>query len=144
MWLETEPCRRKTVCVVDDEEGVRGYLTAVLTAGGYDCVAFSNGAAACKLIASGGETVDLLLSDVSMPGMTGIDLLRIARAVNPYLPFIVLSGGWDQQAAESAVRAGATDCLAKPCSPDDLIAMVSRHTGAAAVDTGRNLSLIHI
>lgn len=134
MWSQTKAYRQKTVCVVDDEDSVRSYLSDVLTSGGYACVAFSNGAAACRWMATGGESVDLLLSDVSMPGMTGIDLLRIAKAVNPDLPFIMLSGGWDLQAAQSAVRAGATDCLAKPCSPEDLIAMVSRHTAGEALD----------
>jgi putative nucleotidyltransferase with HDIG domain len=117
----------KTVVVVDDDVSMCSYLSQTLTLGGYECETFPNGAAALRWLASTSKTVDLLLSDVSMPGMTGLDLLRTVKAVTPDLPFILVSGTCDLPVAQGALRAGATDYLLKPVRPDDLISLVSKH-----------------
>lgn len=117
----------KTVIVVDDDEGMRVYLRETLTSGGYDCRAFPTGAAALGWLASGEERVDLLLSDVTMPGMSGLDLLRTVKTVAPTLPFILVSGACDLPVARGALRAGATDYLLKPVRPADLLGLVARH-----------------
>src|ERR1700735_1748704 len=104
----------KTVVVVDDDECMRAYLSETLASGGYDCRSFPTGAAALGWLASGEERVDLLLSDVNMPGMNGLDLLRTVKTVAPGLPFILVSGVCDLPIAQGAVRAGATDYLLKP------------------------------
>jgi response regulator RpfG family c-di-GMP phosphodiesterase len=120
----------RTVVVVDDDESMRVYLSDTLTSGGYDCRSFPTGAAALGWLASGEERVDLLLSDVNMPGMNGLDLLRTVKTVAPGLPFILLSGKCDLPVAQGALRAGATDYLLKPVRPADLLALVSKHVDA--------------
>jgi DNA-binding NtrC family response regulator len=122
----------KTVVVVDDDEFMRVYLSETLRSAGYGCRSFSNGAAVLGWLASGetsGETsgekrVDLLLSDINMPGMNGLDLLRTVKAVAPDLPFILVSGVCDLPMAHGALRAGATEYLLKPVKPADLLGIV--------------------
>ena len=117
----------KTVVVIDDDASMREYLSETLVSGGYDCRAFPTGAAALGWLAAGKEPVDLLLSDIHMPGMNGLDLLRTVRMVVPDLPFILVSGMCDLPIAQNALRAGATDYLLKPVRPADLIGLVSKH-----------------
>jgi len=117
----------KTVMVVDDDDFMRGYLSETLTAGGYACRTFTSGAAALGWLAADEEPVDLLLSDLNMPGLSGLDLLRTVKAVSPRLPFILVSGMSDLPAARGALKAGAADYLLKPVRPADLLALVSKH-----------------
>lgn len=117
----------KTVIVVDDDASMRAYLSETLALGGYGCETFPNGAAALGWLASADKPVDLFLSDVSMPGMSGLDLLRTVKAVSPELPFILVSGACDLPVARAALQAGATDYLLKPVRPGDLIGLVSKH-----------------
>jgi putative nucleotidyltransferase with HDIG domain len=123
-----------TVLVVDDDESMRLYLSATLESGGYKCRTFASGGAVLGWLASGEEWADLLLSDINMPGMTGMDLLRTVRAVAPDLPVILISGLCDLPTAQSALRAGATDYLLKPVRPDDLLGLTSQHVSANLSD----------
>jgi DNA-binding NtrC family response regulator len=122
---------QKTVMVVDDDDFMRTYLSETLMAGGYGCRLFPSGAAALGWLASGEEPVDLLLSDLNMPGLSGLDLLRTVKAVSPQLPFILVSGMSDLPVARGALKAGAADYLLKPVRPADLLALVSKHVTRA-------------
>ena len=126
------PYAEKTVAVVDDDEAVRVYLSEALAAGGYDYRMFDSASTALGWLASAGEHVDLWLSDINMPGMSGIDLLRNVKRVAPDMPFILVSGFCDLATANEAMEAGATDYLLKPVDADDLIGMVSKHVDQAA------------
>jgi two-component system response regulator RpfG len=117
----------RTVIVVDDDAAMRFYLTETLTRGGYGCRSFPDGAAAVGWLASGEEPADLLVSDINMPGMSGLDLLRTVKAVSPGLPFILLSGACDLPMAQSALRSGATDYLLKPVRPADLLGLITKY-----------------
>ncbi len=116
-----------TVGVVDDDASVRRYLGDTLSSAGYVCRSFESGPTALQWMTSGQESADLLLSDVNMPGMNGLDLLRRVKALKPRLPFILVSGLCDLATAQGALREGATDYLLKPVLPDDLINLVSKH-----------------
>lgn len=126
------PYAEKTVAVVDDDEAVRLYLAEALSAEGYDLRMFDSASTALGWLASAGERVDLWLSDINMPGMSGIELLRNVKRFTPDLPFILVSGLCDLPMAQEAMRAGATDYLLKPVDPDDLLGMVSRHIEVVA------------
>lgn len=117
----------KTIVVVDDDDAVRLYMSEALASGGYGCRMFNSGVAALQWLASSQARVDLWLSDINMPGINGIDLLRNVKRVAPDLPFILVSGLCDLPMARGALRAGATDYLLKPVDPEDLLGMVSRH-----------------
>lgn len=124
----------KTVVVVDDDASMCAYLSETLALGGYGCETFPDGAAALGWLASADKPVDLLLSDVNMPGMNGLDLLRTVKAIVPDLPFILVSGACDLPVARGALRAGATDYLLKPVRPDDLIGLVSKHVDGSQAE----------
>jgi cyclic di-GMP phosphodiesterase len=115
-----------TVVVVDDDERMRSYLSETLASGGYCARSFPSGMDALGWLAAG-ERVDLLLSDINMPGMNGLDLLRTVKTVAPGLPFILISGWCDLPTAHGALRAGASDYLLKPVRPADLLGLVARH-----------------
>lgn len=121
------PAAERTVVVVDDDEFMRVYLKETLMSGGYDCRLFPSSGEALGWLASGEEHVDLMLSDINMPGMSGLDLLRTVKTMAPDLPFILISGLCDLHTAHGAMRAGATDYLLKPVRSVDLLGLVGRH-----------------
>jgi response regulator RpfG family c-di-GMP phosphodiesterase len=88
---------------------------------------FESARTALGWMACAGERADLWLSDINMPGMNGIDLLRNVKRMAPDMPFILVSGLCDLPMAQEALRAGATDYLLKPVDPEDLLGMVARH-----------------
>jgi response regulator RpfG family c-di-GMP phosphodiesterase len=123
------------IVVVDDEREMRDYLAEVLTLHGYQCRMFSDGNAALTHLASSGDAAALILSDINMPGMNGVELLRTVRAVAPDMPFILLSGLYEQALAVDALRTGATDYLLKPALPSEIIALIAKHMRGSENDT---------
>ena len=117
----------KTIVIVDDEEPMRDYLREVLTDEGYDCKCFTGSLAALAYMASGSDRADLILTDINMPGMGGVDLLRTVKTVSPELPVILISGLYEVGLAIEALRRGAADYLLKPAKPDDVAKLVARH-----------------
>ena len=85
---------------------MRGYLGEVLNERGYRCVCFEESAAVLAHM-SQSEPRDLVLSDISMPGMSGLELLRIVKAITPDTPFIILSGLYNLASAFSALHVRA-------------------------------------
>ena len=86
----------ETVLVAQDDEAVRGLPAELLAALGYTVLTASNGAAAARLVRDRGETIDLLLTDMVMPGQTGKDLAEEIRGTRPGLPVVFLSGYTDE------------------------------------------------
>ena len=85
-------------------------------------------------------TPGMLMSDIGLPGMNGMDLLRRVKVTHPALPCVLLSASCDLSSATDAMKAGATDYLMKPANPDDIRQMVSRHLDPKATkhfDSGR-------
>ncbi len=116
-----------TVLVVEDDAIMREYLGEALTASGCACSTFADSAAALSYLASVQQPPDLVLSDISMPGMSGMELLRTVRAVSPDLPFILISGLCELSTAIDAMRVGASDYLLKPARKEDIVRLVTKH-----------------
>jgi two-component system response regulator AtoC len=111
------------ILVVDDEDGVREYLAEVLSSDGHRVAQAADGAAALELLKR--ERFDLLLSDLRMPKLDGLGLLRAARSVAPDLNAIMLSAHGTVESAVEAMKLGALDFLEKPIrSPASLRAVV--------------------
>ena len=123
--MERSP--EKTIVIVDDEEPMRDYLREVLTQEGYDCRCFTGSLAALAYMASNSDRADLILTDINMPGMGGVDLLRTVKTVSPELPVILISGFYGLGLAIEALKGGASDYLLKPAKPDEVARLVARH-----------------
>jgi EAL domain-containing protein (putative c-di-GMP-specific phosphodiesterase class I)/ActR/RegA family two-component response regulator len=115
---------RARVLVVDDEEALRNVIARWLTRSGYEVVVAADGTEAAAVIESGGY--DVIISDVAMPGLDGVSLLRLARARDPDVPVILVTGSPHLSGAIEAMRSGAFDYLVKPVQLDKLSQLVAR------------------
>ena len=113
-----------TILVVDDEEDTAILLREMLELRGYDAVALSSGAQCLEYLRSG--VADVVVTDVQMPGMSGIELCRELRIRHPDLLAIVLTGAADLDNAVGAMRAGAHDFITKPVRADLLDIAIAR------------------
>jgi len=102
----------KRLLVVDDEDSIRNALTRFLSARGFQVENASSGAAALRML--GRERFTLMLCDVRMPGMTGLDVLHKALADDPDLAVVMLTAVNDAVTATEALSGGAFDYLVKP------------------------------
>lgn len=121
------------VLVVDDEQGVRAFLADTLAAAGHAVVEAEDGSAALRRVLA--EPFDLLVTDLSMPRMDGMELLRRARAERPGLAVLVLTAHGSIAGAVEAVKLGAFDYLEKPIeSPAALRQIAARALEARAAE----------
>lgn len=112
------------VLVVDDDEALSRALSRVLKMAGYDVVVANNGAAAVDKVMH--RAFDVILSDIQMPGMSGVDLLSIVRAYDLDVPVILMTGNPTLETAMEAVSLGALQYLVKPTPNDDVVKAVDR------------------
>jgi two-component system, LuxR family, response regulator FixJ len=107
--------------VVDDDEAMRESLVALLGDAGYEVRAY---ASADDLMASGAPEVGCIVSDIRMPGMDGLTLLKKLRTDGSVLPLILITGHGDVPLAVAAMKAGAVDFLEKPFEAEELLAAI--------------------
>jgi two-component system response regulator AtoC len=107
------------IAVVDDDPAFAEYLSTLLTAWGYDVNRFSSGPELLHALGSG-QPPDVVLLDVLMPQMDGLETLKAARAAHPALQVIMLSGTQVPSTIVDAVRFGAVDYVVKPDDPEGL------------------------
>ncbi len=113
------------VLIVDDEEGIRSFISEVLEGEGLRVTQAPDGEAAARLLER--ESFHLMLTDLKMPRMDGMTLLRKVRAEQPEMEVIVLTAHGTVESAVEAMKLGAFDYLGKPLSgPDELRLMASR------------------
>jgi two-component system response regulator AtoC len=113
------------ILVADDEEGLRCFLVEVLTDEGHEVTAAADGAQAAALLDAG--DFHLLLTDLKMPGLDGMSLVRKARAEQPEMEVVVMTAHGTVAGAVEAMKLGAFDYLQKPLSsPAELRLLVER------------------
>lgn len=113
---------RKIILIVDDEESIRQSLSGVLTDDGYEIVTAGSGEEALKSLEE--DVVDLVLLDIWLPGVDGIEALRTIKSDYPQLPVIMMSGHGTIETAVKATKLGAFDFIEKPLSLDKLLLLV--------------------
>ncbi|GAA5213917.1 sigma-54-dependent transcriptional regulator [Corallincola platygyrae] len=113
------------VLVVEDDAGLREALVDTLMISGYQVTEVDSGEAALLQLSK--EKFDIVVSDVQMPGMSGLQLLRSIRSKLPQLPVLMMTAYATVDAAVTAMREGANDYLAKPFAPEVLLNLVSRY-----------------
>lgn len=115
---------RKSILVVDDEKSQREILEMILSGEGYDITTASSGEAALKFVAD--RHFDLVLSDLKMTGMSGLDLLKELSAQDSSVMVILLTAHGTVDSAVDALRLGAFDYLQKPYDREKLLDTISR------------------
>jgi len=113
-----------TILIVDDEPNLPHQLARFLGKQGYDVLTAADGPAGARALQQ--HTVDLLLLDVRLPGMSGLQLLKEIRESEPDLPVVMLTAYGDVQTAVSAMKLGASDYLIKGFDLAELLLVVQR------------------
>jgi len=111
-----------TLLIADDDPGLRESLERTLTREGYRVVLASDGHAALERLQGGG--IDLVLTDLKMPGLTGIEILRAAKAIAPEVDVILLTAFGTVEEAVRAMKDGAYDFLTKPFQRPQLLRLI--------------------
>lgn len=116
----------KRILVVDDEIGALTLIGIMLERGGFEVLKAKDANQCLSVLEL--ETPDLIILDVMMPGMDGIELCRVLRdrVDTAVLPILILSARGDAKSVMSGMDAGATDYLPKPILHHDLVAKVRR------------------
>ncbi len=115
---------RKSILVVDDEKNQREILETILSGEGYDVTTASSGEAAMKFVAD--RHFDLVLTDLKMTGMSGLDLLKELTDFDKSIIVILLTAHGSVDSAVDAMRLGAFEYLQKPYDSENLLDTVSR------------------
>lgn len=139
----SEPIR---LLLVDDDAGIRRAFTRTFTRAGFAVTTACDGANAMTLIAE--REFDVILSDITMPAMNGMQMLALVRSRNPDMPVILMTAGPSLETAVAAVEGGAFRYVFKPTENDALVGIlhlavksgreaVARRAAAAAADEQR-------
>ncbi len=124
---ESRPAR---ILVVDDEESIRDLLRLVLTGEGYSVITANDGKEAIEYLEA--QRFDLVITDLVMPRVNGVEVLRAAKRIDPNYPVMVITGYPSVETVTKLVRLGAGDYLTKPFNID-----VVRVTVAKLLEMGR-------
>ena len=123
--------RPTRVLLVDDESGILESLQILFRGEGYEVMAAQNGNAALAVLEE--KRPDIVVSDIRMPGVTGLDLLAKVRQMDPEIAVILMTAQASLQSAMRAVNEGAYYYLQKPFSNDELLAICRRAAEARAL-----------
>jgi DNA-binding NtrC family response regulator len=117
------------ILIVDDDSGQRSLLDSFLRGQGFETVPVASGEKALEVLR--GEGIAMMISDVRMPGLSGLETLRLARKEHAVLPVLLVTAYADIREAVGAMRDGAVNYLAKPIDLDELLATVRQATGVS-------------
>ena len=117
------------ILIVDDDASQRSLLESFLTSQGFEVVPVASGEQALEILRN--EEISLMISDVRMPGISGLETLRRARKEHAVLPVLLVTAYADIREAVGAMRDGAVNYLTKPIDLDELLASVRQATGLA-------------
>ncbi|QFS83359.1 C4-dicarboxylate transport transcriptional regulatory protein DctD [Roseivivax sp. THAF40] len=116
------------IAIVDDEKDMRQSISQWLALSGYDTESFASGEEALRQL--GQDYPGIVISDIKMPGMDGIQLLKKLMGLDSALPVIMITGHGDVPIAVEAMRIGAYDFLEKPFNPDRMSELARKATNA--------------
>jgi two-component system response regulator PilR (NtrC family) len=119
------PASKPRILIVDDEPSMREMLRIVLRRDGYDVTVAANGTEALDVLQR--ERMDLLLSDIRMPDISGVEVLRAAKEANKDLVAFMMTAFASTDTAVEAMRLGAVDYFTKPFNMDELRIKVRQH-----------------
>jgi len=123
----TSSLERPRVLVVDDEEAVRDLIVKTLTMADYDVNSAADGQSALDALKD--TDFDLLITDLRMPGMDGLTVIRQARRLSPSLPIIIITGYSTEASAIEAINLGVCGYLTKPFRLPRILSVAARALG---------------
>jgi two-component system, response regulator FlrC len=123
---------QQTLLVVEDDPGLQEAIVDTLALSGYRCLTANCGEEA--LIVLQRQKVDMIISDVQMPGMDGLSLLQNVQHLYAQIPMLLMTAFGNIEGAVRAMRDGAVDYLVKPFAPEVLLNQVSRYVPAHQVE----------
>lgn len=112
------------ILVVDDDASIRNMLSIVLKNSGYDAAAAESSESALKRLKT--ETFHLIISDIKMPGISGIELLKKIKVISPEIPVIMITAFASANDAVEAMKLGAEDYITKPFNLDELKLIIEK------------------
>ena len=115
---------RGSVLAVDDDPGINRLIADKLRHEGFSCVSYSNGEEALAALET--KTFDIIITDLQMPGMSGLQLIDEARKKHPRSAYLVITGVNDIHVGIDAMKRGADDYLVKPFQLESLVSSVER------------------
>jgi len=110
---------KRSILVVDDDQSVRSYLSELLTSCGYAVECAESGDQAVARL-NGGYVPSVIVQDIVMPGINGIEVLESVKKINPTIPVIILSAAGQTKTVVDAMKLGAADFLVKPFEEQEL------------------------
>jgi len=119
------PVRTRTVLLVDDNEGVRVLSARVLEEAGYEVIEAAGGREALEAVHARGSTIDLMITDVRMPQMSGGELAAELKQLHPATPVLFISGFTEEPFGRRSAVASSIRVLQKPFTPDALLIRVA-------------------
>ena len=137
---ESTLAEAKTILLVEDEAFVREVTCEVLRSAGYRVLAAKNAAEAMRIYEARGDEVELLISDVVLPGESGRVLAGELRRQNPWLKILLVTGYAEQMGLRDAMQ---EECLAKPFSMEVLLGRVRQLLDRAELPIGSESVLTH-
>lgn len=117
----------KRVLVVDDEEPIRELCARVLARAGYQVSVAAGGVEAIRLVTD--ETFDLIVCDLRMPVVSGLEVLEAAKALRPSVAVVLITGFGTHEMTARALQSGADRIVTKPFSPAELLDAVRKSLG---------------
>jgi CheY-like chemotaxis protein len=119
------PARPRTILLVDDNEGVRVLSARVLEEAGYTVMEAATGRLALELLHARGQSVDLMITDVRMPQMSGGELAAQLKRIHPNVPVLFISGFTEEPFGRRSPVASSIRVLQKPFTPEALLLRVA-------------------
>ena len=128
--VKTESGRgAKTVLVIDDSETIRAHVGSVLRGAGFEVLEASDGLMGAFTIRERASDLCLVICDINMPRLDGLEMLEVLRGQYPKLPILMLTTESRVDKVERAKKAGAKAWIIKPFKPELLVEAVSKLTG---------------
>jgi DNA-binding NtrC family response regulator len=122
------------ILIIDDDQHMRRACSRALSKAGWEVTCAESGDEGLRAIRNATESIDAILLDQLMPGMSGMDVLVAVRAMNPAIPVVIMTGSATEESSAELREKGAFACLPKPFTPEQLRQLIHQATKSESAD----------
>jgi len=122
-----QPLKNYKILVVDDDDDLREIMFSIFESQGFTVLEADNGIKAYDIIVN--QRIDMLISDIRMPGGDGLTLLQKVRAFNPEIPIVIFVTGFSDVSVSECIKKGARQVFPKPFNQKELVSYVKAALG---------------